>query len=175
MPSPSKLGDATSPNRQTRADLAAQSTGLVNKVLADPSVFPDTFTAWLPRWIMQNVNFKVSAAQLPQLESVKVIGASGQPAFQNSWVAFGTSDATPGFYKDPFGIVHITGTVKLGTVGTTIFTLPAGYRPEKNTNVPEVCNNAFGSIQIAPSGAVTQVAGGSNVYLTLEAHFRAFS
>lgn len=175
MPSPNKKV-GTQASRQTRADLTASNSVLVNKVLSDPSVFPDTFTAWIPRWIMQNVNFKVSAQQLPLLETLKVVGATGQPAFANSWVAFGTSDDIPGFYKDAWGIVHITGTVKSGTLNTTIFTLPAGYRPQRICNFNVVCNGAFGQVTISPTGTVTMAAGGSNVYLTLSGiTFRAFS
>lgn len=55
------------------------------------------------------------------------IGASGEPAFQNSWVNYGGSWATAAFFKDRLGVVHLKGLVKNGTVGSTIFTLPSGY------------------------------------------------
>ena len=58
------------------------------------------------------------------------VGADGEPAFENNWVNFNApTNETAGFLKDPFGFVHLKGLVKSGTVGTVIFTLPAGYRP----------------------------------------------
>jgi hypothetical protein len=165
-----------SQNDAARADLTQSNIALINKILGDPSQFPDEFKAWIPRWLMQNVNFRLIAANLPLLEALKVVGATGQPAFANTWVAFGTSDDIPGFYKDAWGIVHITGTVKLGTVGSTIFTLPAGYRPQRNNIFPAVCNGAFGATKIDTAGVVSQLAGGSNVYHTLSGiSFRAYS
>jgi len=165
----------SSPAPQTSADLTRSNSALADKVLADPSIFPDEFTAWIPRWIMQNVNFKVSAGQLPTLEAVKVIGSgNGQPAFQNSWVAFGTSDAIPGFYKDAWGNVYLQGTLKSGTVGTTMFTLPAGYRPQRIVIFPVASNAAFGVCVVNVDGTVVASAG-SNTYFSLAGIvFRAF-
>lgn len=64
-------------------------------------------------------------------EPTHYVGAAGEPAFQNGWVAEGSGYTQPGFYKDPNGIVHLTGHVN-GTSATasTAFTLPAGYRPK---------------------------------------------
>lgn len=47
--------------------------------------------------------------------------------FQNGW----TGGAVPNtaFHKDPAGVVHVRGTALNGGSGTTIFTLPSGYRP----------------------------------------------
>lgn len=51
------------------------------------------------------------------------------PTLVNSWVNVGGAEEVAGFYKDPFGMVHLQGTVRSGTLGATVFTLPAGYRP----------------------------------------------
>lgn len=53
--------------------------------------------------------------------------------------------ATPGFFVDPFGVVHLRGYLA-GTVGN-LFTLPEGYRPE-GTEV-------FGSLVITAAGVVS--------------------
>lgn len=59
------------------------------------------------------------------------VGAAGEPAFQNSWVNESpTTETTAAFYKDPFGVIHLKGLITGGT-NSTIFTLPAGYRPSK--------------------------------------------
>jgi hypothetical protein len=53
------------------------------------------------------------------------------PALQNSWVNYGDGFDPVGYMKDSLGFVHIKGFIKSGTttLGTLVFTLPAGYRP----------------------------------------------
>ncbi len=64
---------------------------------------------------------------------VNVIDA-GAPNFQNSWTdcasALGFNSA--GYFRDRNGIVHLKGAVRGGTIDSTIFTLPAGFRPSMN-------------------------------------------
>lgn len=56
-------------------------------------------------------------------------------ALQNSWVNFGDPWQPAGYYKDGSGVVHIEGMIKNGTTASTtlLFTLPAGYRPPKDS------------------------------------------
>jgi collagen type I alpha len=63
-------------------------------------------------------------------EAWRVIGAAGQPPFENSWVNY-SADPLNGaaFRKDSTGLVTLKGTVRSGNTGVAIFTLPAGYRP----------------------------------------------
>jgi len=72
-------------------------------------------------------------------EAVRLVGAVGQPAFVNGWANVGGSFQVAGFYKDPFGIVHLQGDVKSGS--GTIFTLPSGYCPTALENFPAYGNN----------------------------------
>jgi hypothetical protein len=58
-----------------------------------------------------------------------LVGAAGEPAFQNSWVNYGGAYAPAAFRKMPDGTVRLRGTVKSGTNASAIFTLPVGYRP----------------------------------------------
>ena len=56
------------------------------------------------------------------------------PTLLNSWVNFDVAiNNSAGYYKDAFGIVHLRGLVKTGTVGLAIFALPVGYRPVKQS------------------------------------------
>lgn len=57
------------------------------------------------------------------------VGGLGQPAFQNSW-NFNTNPVK--FKKDNSGFVCIEGICSGGTSGTTVFTLPAGFRPSNS-------------------------------------------
>lgn len=71
------------------------------------------------------LNTKYNAATVT-LDTWKQIGAAGQPAFQNNWVSY---DSTVWYRKDPFGRVHLRGSMNSGTHGAPAFTLPVGYRP----------------------------------------------
>lgn len=150
---------------------------LARKVLSNPSYYPDEFLAFLPDYLKYNVNFKVLQASLPLNGAIHLVGGTGEAAvFQNSWVNFGTSDAPASYYIDPWGVVHLKGTVKSGTLNTTIFTLPAGFRPQVREIFAVVCNGVFGAVDVSPTGAVAQNLGGSNVYLTISGiTFRQFA
>ena len=63
-------------------------------------------------------------------EPVHIVGAAGQPQFDVDWANVGPGFQPAGFYKDPFGTVHLQGDVQR-TSGSdaTIFQLPPGYCP----------------------------------------------
>ena len=95
------------------------------------------------------------------------------PALLSSWVNFSASYNPAGYFKDPWGVVHLRGVLRSGTVGASSFTLPAGYRPANIEKLATVSNGAMGTIEIYPSGDLTLIAG-SNVYFSLDAlTFRA--
>jgi len=61
------------------------------------------------------------------------VGDTGAPAFENSWQDY-DGDFTAGGYgscrfRKINGVVYLEGLATSGTLGTTIFTLPEGYRP----------------------------------------------
>lgn len=61
-----------------------------------------------------------------------LVGDTGEPAFENSWVNAGGGYEDVGFRMDRSGYVHLKGRAQDGTVDTTIFTLPSRYRPSSN-------------------------------------------
>jgi hypothetical protein len=89
------------------------------------------------------------------------------PTLTNGWVNFGGSEATAGYYKDQFGVVHLKGTIKDGSFLSAAFTLPAGYRPSQSRNFGTVSNGAFGFISIASTGPVIPGVG-STAYISLD-------
>ncbi len=94
---------------------------------------------------------------LAPLEATHLVGAPGEPGFENGSTNFpgsGPLSFNPvGFYKDHEGIVHLQGIAKVGNGPTidSVFTLPAGFRP------------AAGKVlYLEPvDGALTLIAGGS--------------
>jgi len=91
------------------------------------------------------------------------------PGFSNSWVNFGNPYPPAAFRKDRYGCVSLRGIIKSGTVGAVAFTLPVGYRPATNRDsyVPMVSNDAFGSLVIRTDGTVTPITA-NNTHVTLD-------
>jgi hypothetical protein len=92
----------------------------------------------------------VTGSKLAPAQKFVLVGTAGAPAFSNGgqgdciWSNFTPADPfnPTGFYKDPFGVVHLTGVAQSvnGSGGDMhcgpsdaeddiIFTLPAAYRP----------------------------------------------
>lgn len=74
---------------------------------------------------------------------------------RNGWENYGGSYSTPAFYKDAMGWVHLKGLVQNGS-GSTIFVLPAGYRPGSNMFAPISVggDGRVSRLDIDPSGNV---------------------
>jgi len=75
----------------------------------------------------------------------------------DSWGSFSPDvNNSVSYYRDPFGIVHLRGiAVRCGAAGTTILTLPAGYRPDRQ-QIPTVWSQNTGAwrLSIGGNGAV---------------------
>src|SRR6478672_10015077 len=76
------------------------------------------------------------ASSLTPHEAVHIVGAPGEPAFENgahNIPVSGSVNLLPlGFYKDHEGVVHLQGIGEVGKSASgipTVFTLPAGFRP----------------------------------------------
>lgn len=79
-----------------------------------------------------------------------VIGADLEPG-----VLAEPDHLSPGYWRDPFGVVHLQGT--LASAGGMVFTLPAGYRP------PATARYDGAGVEIHADGSV--MAGPSTVSL----------
>ena len=90
------------------------------------------------------------------------------PTLLNSWVNYGGGYANAGYWKDSHGVVHLRGLVKSGGTASTIFTLPAGYRPAANELflVASGTTPTFAQIAIDTAGGVVFL-NGSNGYVSL--------
>lgn len=83
-----------------------------------------------------------------------------------AWVAFGSPEDDPGYWRDSAGIVRFRGVAKSGTVPSTLTTMVEGFRPVGKRRFPVVANNVFGYVSVTAAGVIT-VEAGSNVYVDL--------
>jgi hypothetical protein len=93
--------------------------------------------------------------------------------FAGAWVNFGApySDCQ---YRKVGDTVQLRGMMKSGTMVTTAFTLPAGFRPPTSLFMATVSNAAFGSFTIDSAGAFTPQAG-TNAYVSITCSFSVSS
>ena len=88
---------------------------------------------------------------------------------ENSWVkATGYGTPTVQFKKDAEDRVSIRGAVQSGTAGSTILTLPVGYRPPVAIIFPCVSAGKIGTIEIYTSGVVKPSLELGNTIISLE-------
>lgn len=94
------------------------------------------------------------------------VGARGEPAFSPGWSnTIPATESTAAFFKDPFGVVHLKGIVRRSGGDSTIFFLPAGYRPPKLAcfaNVKAEIPVVAGYTCVAPDGELRPATGGGN-------------
>lgn len=110
------------------------------------------------------VDDKIEIATEP---AFRQIGRTGQPVFENGWVNFGSGWQVAGFQRDGFGWVHLRGIIKSGTVGSTAFTLPPGYRPTLSETFDIRSNGAAGGVDVMADGTVVPVSPSNNAYVSL--------
>lgn len=107
-----------------------------------------------------------------KIEDPHVVGNANEPVYQGTWVAYDTSTFYGArFWKDPMGLVHVQGLVKSGAVPSTVFILPAGYRPSNGLLFATDTNTGHGRFDIAATGNVVAQSGG-NGYFSINATFR---
>jgi hypothetical protein len=134
-------------------------------------------------------NQAVSQGKLKPAEAwreVNDFGSPGEPRFRTAnsspepsgfcaqdgciWTNFDSAHNTAGFYRDPFGQVHLKGLIcrrwlplflcmqgkvdDLAAPVDDIFKLPAGYRPEKSIEFSTSAQGEFARLRIDPDGIV---------------------
>lgn len=93
---------------------------------------------------------------------------------QNGWARYGTDTDVPVFTtaqykKGQDNIVSLKGLIRSGTTtaGTTIFNLPAGFRPAQRILYTTVSADAHARIDFLPNGNV-EFYTGSNIWFSLD-------
>jgi hypothetical protein len=135
-------------------------------------------------------NQSVTQAKLKPPEPWHELGATGEPTLNSaggalcSWSNFDSNHDSAAFYRDPFGVVHLKGVLKvtmaIGDNGDCwydngvndqayqianrrIFTLPLGYRPAKRLTDIALTNGKVGRIDVDGPGLSGQPAGAVSV------------
>ena len=101
---------------------------------------------------------------LIDVEPWHLIGADGEPDFENGWRNYGEGWESAAFYRDPWGRVYVRGLVAGGELDAVAFRLPEGYRPPEGIHL--VGNSDFraaDAINVHPDGAVYIRGEGSGV------------
>lgn len=108
-----------------------------------------------------NVRYKTDTASMSTISLAGVmycetsIGGWINATYQNGWVSNDAAAFNAASYRqDADGTVHIRGLVRSGTLGTTIFNLPAGMRPARTVIRVSQGANVTSRIDILPSGNV---------------------
>jgi hypothetical protein len=102
----------------------------------------------------------VTATTLAPPEPLHIVGAVGEPPFQNGFGPGVGGVAVPSFYKDPYGVVHLAGRPEGPSAGV-VFTLPQGYRPPGTVSFAVTDHSVTNqNITIAASGDVTSTSTG---------------
>lgn len=110
----------------------------------------------------------VSGGKIGTGAGFRIVGATGQPTFQNGWKNNTTTDAQVGFYLDALGFVQLQGVVSSGAMGTTVFVLPAGRRPSGTLNFSTAANGgATAQVRILVDGSVNVVFGPAGGWYSL--------
>ena len=111
----------------------------------------------------------------PFLAELNTSERSCSDAGTERWENYAGGFHSAGFYRDPFGRVHLRGLVKKSAAAgndpdCAIFNLPAGYRPEGHTVFSSIANNQLVRVSVYSNGEVDPEAlptGGGN-FLSLE-------
>ncbi|MDD5091765.1 MAG: hypothetical protein PHQ23_12730 [Candidatus Wallbacteria bacterium] len=76
------------------------------------------------------------------------------PTLQNGWINYGGGFAAASYFRDSLGIVHLKGNIKSGTIPSTAYTLPIGYRPVETQTFNGSVDSGSCRIDILPSGEI---------------------
>jgi hypothetical protein len=111
-------------------------------------------------WDVGNVQF-IPATPISVEEWIAV-------SFGTGWSDYGSAWQTAAYCKDAAGFVHVRGLVqRTSGSGTTILTLPAGYRPAAQKIFAVYGDAGAGRIDVRTDGVVLYTAGGTG-FLSLE-------
>lgn len=87
--------------------------------------------------------------------------------FTNSWVNYGGT-YPPAAYRKINDLVYLRGLIKSGTISTSAFTLPVGYRPLWDHHFTALSNSLLAGVRVYQNGNVSPGDPGSNLWVALD-------
>lgn len=84
------------------------------------------------------------------------------PTLSGAWTSTGGAYPSAAYWRDNQNIVYFRGRIQGGAVPSTVFTLPAGYRPFGTRTWATALGDV---IEITAAGVVTVLSGASPVSL----------
>lgn len=123
-----------------------------SRAVVTPQASPDpATTAWVPIWNM-------GTGVVPDT-AWHVIGAAGEPPFQNGYTAWGAGSTPPRFRKLSSGLVIAGGILRTpgAQTGAAAFTFPVGYRigsSSSDFSIPVVSSAGMVFVNVVPSGTL---------------------
>lgn len=100
--------------------------------------YPETLSAAVARADGQSVEQALSALEAPQRQLLAF-------SYQNGWQDY-TEDNSLEIWKDPWGYVHLAGSITGGT-DTGVLALPQGWRPRRT--YAQMARNASNGVMAA--------------------------
>ncbi len=94
-------------------------------------------------------------------EAYRVVGAPGNPGFENGCGNVGAPYGSAAFFKDHEGMVHLRGAVTCSGTSQPAFLLPPGYRPAAGA-----VHSQLQSVANRPGGIGAVVVGGTTGAVT---------
>jgi len=95
------------------------------------------------------------------------------PTFQGTWTNYGGGFMPARYGRDSYNNVFVIGSIASGTINTTAFTLPVGYRPYQRLTIAGLdYNSAHCRIDLYTDGTVVPTTG-DNRYISINAYFPA--
>tara|TARA_R110000803_G_scaffold63024_1_gene123560 strand:- start:2995 stop:3375 length:381 start_codon:yes stop_codon:yes gene_type:complete len=86
--------------------------------------------------------------------------------FQNSWQNFSGSYQSVQ-YRKVNDVVEVRGFMKSGTLDSTAFTLPAGFRPPSAFQIPSLGGGVFSKTIVQSDGDVIPSGGSTSYFSTV--------
>ncbi len=88
----------------------------------------------------------------------------------NSWVVYSGSYSTPQYTKQSDNVVQLKGLIRAGTTtsGTTLTTLPAGYRPKERILYTTATFGTYMRLDILPTGVVSIQSTANSGWISLD-------
>lgn len=88
--------------------------------------------------------------------------------YQNSWTTYGQEYGPARYMKDANNTVYISGLVRGGVNGNTIFTLPTGYRPLYREIFTQSCSpNAYCRVDVLTNGNIIPQNGNTTDWVSI--------